>query len=72
MLSFDSWFPTKVAEISMIRNTVTGWLAVVLPFDDIFLRLPGPGEGDFVVSAKRYAGEQWRRALLLCFTGTFI
>lgn len=47
-----NFVPTKVAEISIIRNIVTAGsdVPLVLPFDDIFLRPPGPAEGDFVFS----------------------
>lgn len=45
--------PTKVAEISIIQNIVTAGsdVPLVLSFNDIFLRPPGPEEGDFVFSA---------------------
>lgn len=45
---------TKFADIDIVNSIVTAGsnVPLVLPFRDIFLRLPGPEEGDFVFSAK--------------------
>lgn len=51
-MAANNLVPTKVAEISIIQNIITAGsdVPLVLPFDDIFLRPPGPAEGDFVFS----------------------
>lgn len=68
-LSIQHQGPKPIQEITITRNTTTNPIsynvtsgALVLSFNLLFLRNPGPGEGDFVISVQElqeYAERVW-------------